>query len=311
MEEIAIKNYMTKPLIGFIGQGWIGKNYANDFENRGFSVVRYALEEPHISNKDKIKECDIVFIAVPTPTTPSGFDASIVQNAVSLVGVGKIAVIKSTMLPGMTTKIQAANPAQIVCVSPEFLTEATAAYDAAHPNRNIIGISLDTAEHRAAAATILEVLPKAKFELVCKAEEAEYIKYGGNNWFYFKVMFVNMLYDLAQDDGCSWDVIRDGMAADSRVGSSHLIPVHESGTLGSDNYHLIAQEPKKVTGKRGAGGHCFIKDFAAFAKLYEEHFPDDAEGIAVLTSLEKKNIKLLKTSGKDLDLLHGVYGADI
>ena len=60
----------TKEKIGFIGQGFIGKNYADDFERRGFEVIRYALEEPYRANKEKIRECDIVFIAVPTPTTP-------------------------------------------------------------------------------------------------------------------------------------------------------------------------------------------------------------------------------------------------
>ena len=68
----------TKPLIGFIGQGFIGKNYADDFEQRNYKVVRYALEGTYAGNKDRIKECDIVFIAVPTPTTPEGFDLSIV-----------------------------------------------------------------------------------------------------------------------------------------------------------------------------------------------------------------------------------------
>ena len=64
--------------IGFVGQGWIGKHYADNFEARGYMVVRYALEEPYVKNKEKIKECGIVFIAVPTPTSPKGFDASIV-----------------------------------------------------------------------------------------------------------------------------------------------------------------------------------------------------------------------------------------
>ncbi|MEY3784652.1 MAG: hypothetical protein RLZZ230_974, partial [Candidatus Parcubacteria bacterium] len=50
--------------IGFIGQGFIGKSYADDFENRGFEVVRYALEELYINNKELIKDCDIVFVAV-------------------------------------------------------------------------------------------------------------------------------------------------------------------------------------------------------------------------------------------------------
>jgi len=33
---------MEKQKIGFIGQGWIGKNYADNFEERGFTVIRYA-----------------------------------------------------------------------------------------------------------------------------------------------------------------------------------------------------------------------------------------------------------------------------
>ena len=58
-----------KLLIGFIGQGFVGKNYADNFERRGFSVVRYALEDPYRANKKKIRECDVVFICLPTPTT--------------------------------------------------------------------------------------------------------------------------------------------------------------------------------------------------------------------------------------------------
>lgn len=120
-----------------------------------------------------------------------------------------------------------------------------------------------------------------------------------------------MLYDLAQNDDCNWEIIRNGMSADPRVGSSHLMPVHASGTLGSDNYRLLPKKNKKTKGGRGAGGHCFIKDFAAFRQLYKESFPKDREGVAVLEALERKNIKLLKSSQKDLDLLRGVYGKTI
>jgi predicted dinucleotide-binding enzyme len=71
--------------IGFIGQGWIGKNYADNFVDRGYSVVRYALEQPYSDNKDSIKECPIVFIAVPTPTTKQGFDDSYVRDALTVL----------------------------------------------------------------------------------------------------------------------------------------------------------------------------------------------------------------------------------
>lgn len=301
---------MQQPTIGFIGQGFIGKNYADDFEERGLTVVRYALEEPYRSNKERIASCDIVFIAVPTPTTPQGFDARIVSEAVGLVGVGKIAVIKSTVLPGTTNAIQSRYPDRTVFMSPEFLTEATAAHDARHPHRNIVGISEDTTAQRKSAERVLSVLPPAPYATIVHAKEAEYIKYGGNNWFYFKIIFINLLFDLAQSDGCDWNVIKEGMAADPRIGSSHLNPVHAGGAKGETlRYNELHLEPLHKSG-RGAGGHCFIKDFAAFSALYRERFPDDERGTAVLKALECKNIDLLTTTKKDLDLLAGVYGTE-
>ena len=302
---------MDKLQIGFIGQGWIGKNYADDFENRGFQVVRYALEEPYIKNVDKIKQCDIVFIAVPTPSTPKGFDFSILEKAIKNVGKGKIVVIKSTLLPGTTEKLQQKNKDKFIFHSPEFLTEATAAHDAANPKRNIIGIAKDNKIYKDKAQLILSVLPKAPFELICKAKEAEFIKYAGNNWFYLKVVFMNLLYDLVVASGSDYDVVREGMAADIRIGRSHLIPVHKSGTLGSENFGLIKNKKKQKEDGRGAGGHCFIKDYAAFVELYEKSLPKDFVGLKMLKAVEDKNIELLIKSNKDLDLLSGVYGKSI
>jgi len=276
--------------IGFVGQGWIGKNYADDFEKRGYQEVRYSLEEPHNSNEYKIKDCDIVFIAVPTPSTPKGFDDSILRKVIKLVGKGKIAVIKSTILPGTTESIQKDNPDIFVFHSPEFLTEATAAQDTASPFRNIIGITIDNDESRKKADEVIKVLPFAPYTLICKSKEAELIKYGGNCWFYFKVIYINMLYDLAEKQGCSYEIIKNAMSADPRIGSTHLDPIHKTG--------------------RGAGGHCFIKDFAAFSEIYGKLIGDE-KGIKVLESLKNKNIDLLMKSNKDLDLLKGVYGDEI
>ena len=282
-----VKVAIGKPLVGFIGQGFVGKAYADEFEKRGFKTVRYALEEPYRNNKEKIRECDIVFIAVPTPTTEKGFDDSIIRGAVKLVGKSKTVVIKSTILPGTTASIQKENPDIFVFHSPEFLTEVTALFDAGHPTRNILGVPTLFKVAKTKATEVMAILPKAPFELITGAEEAELIKYGGNCWFYFKVIFVNMLYDLAAEKNIDWAVVRDAMSADPRIGRSHLDPIHKSG--------------------RGAGGHCFIKDFAAFAEMYRDAVGDTA-GRAVLESLQDKNIDLLLKSGKDLELLTGVYG---
>jgi UDPglucose 6-dehydrogenase len=284
------------PRVGFVGQGWIGKNYADDFEERGFSIVRYGLEPEYRGNKDAIAGCDIVFIAVPTPSTPQGFDDSIVREAVSLVGAGNIAVIKSTMQPGSTEAIQTQYPAMLVLHSPEFLREANAAYDAAHPARNIIGIPEDSEKYRAAAARVLAVLPEAPYTHTCSAREAEYVKYAGNAFLYMKVVFANLMYDMAEADGCDWNAIREALSADPRIGGSHLKVLHES-------------RPGVAPG-RGAGGHCFIKDMAALREKYEKLFPQDAAGSRFFRALECKNNSLLTESGKDIDLLRGVYGDD-
>lgn len=277
----------TKPLIGFIGQGWIGKNYANDFEARGYNTVRYSLEEPYIENQEKIKYCDIVFIALPTPTTPEGFDDSIVRKSIDLVGKGKIAVIKSTIVPGTTESIQNDYHDVFVMHSPEFLAEATAAHDASHPTRNIVGIPIDSPEYREKAELVLSVLPDSPVNKVCEAKEAELIKYGANCFLYFKVIFANLLYDLSQSYGNDYETVKTLVGADPRIGMSHLDPINKSG--------------------RGAGGHCFIKDFEAFIDFYKKQVGDE-KGIGALEAIRNKNVELLRQSNKDLDLLLGVYG---
>lgn len=279
-----------KQKIGFIGQGWIGKNYADNFEQRGFEVVRYALEEPYVQNKEKIKDCDMVFIAVPTPSTPKGFDDSIVRGAVKLVGPGKIVIIKSTIVLGTTVSIQKENPDIFVLHSPEFLREESATHDAANPDRNIIGLPVMNETYQNKAKEVLQVLPKANFNKIMKAEEAEMVKYFGNCWLYVKVIFTNIFYDLVAENGLNWDNIKDAVSADPRIGKSHMDPVHKNG--------------------RGAGGHCFIKDFYAFSRMYEKYVQDDI-GTEVLRSMEKKNNELLIKSNKDLDLLRGVYGEEV
>lgn len=274
--------------IGFIGQGWIGRNYANDFEARGYDVVRYAKEPDYSKNLPKLQTADYIFIAVPTPTTPSGFDYSIVREVLSLVPSGKVAIIKSTLLPGTTDELQSEFPNITVIHSPEFLTEKTAAADAAAPNRNIIGLTDRDKNNTELAKKILAILPKAQSEFIVSAKEAELIKYAGNCFLFTKVVFFNLIYDLANSTGLNYESIKNAVVADPRIGHSHTDPVN-------------------VDKERGAGGHCFIKDTEAFRQLYIETV-GDAKGNDLLTALVEKNNDLLMKTNKDMSILKGVYG---
>jgi len=279
-----------KPLIGFIGQGFIGKNYADDFEKRGYSVIRYARRIPFVVNKEKIKKCDIVFIAVPTPTTPKGFDFSVVREVIKLVGVGKIAVVKSTILPGTAKVLQKKYPDRIILNSPEFLSEVTAAEDAANPFSNIVGMPENSIRHEKAAKRVMSVLSKSPFNLICSSEEAELFKYIHNASGYTQIVFFNLMYDLAKVLGVDWRVIESAVKTDPYIPNRYARPIHKSG--------------------RGAGGHCFIKDFEALSALYCEQFPN-SKGCALFKATVAKNRELLIESGKDLELLKDTYGNEI
>ncbi len=282
---------MKKPLIGFIGQGWIGKAYADNFEERGYKVIRYSLEKPWVKNKDFIKECDIVFVAVWTPTTPKGFDISVVKSVLPLVGEGKTAVIKSTVLPGTTEKLQKEFPKIKLLFSPEFLSIASHIHDAAHPFANLVGMPLDDAKHYIAAEKVMKTLPKAPFSLICKSVEAEVFKYTHNASGYTQVILFNLMYDIAQKFGANWDVVNRAINADPLISKRYSNPVHKSG--------------------RGAGGGCFIKDVSALRSHMQRHLAGDKLSIKVLQAMEAKNIELLTSTNKDLDLLEGVYGPSV
>jgi UDP-glucose 6-dehydrogenase len=175
-------------------------------------------------------------------------------------------------------------------VNPEFLSVATAKHDASHPTRNIIGIPVVNDEYRKRALEVMGILPKAPFELVCDSTEAELIKYARNCVGYARVLMANIFYDLSQSLGVDYTSIKDAISADPDNGPAYANAIHKSG--------------------RGAGGECFIKDFAALKSFYEAN-SHDALGLDMLKSMEKKNIELLKSTNKDMGLLKGVYGDKI
>lgn len=281
---------MVQPCIGFIGQGFIGKHMADEFETRGYDTVRYSLEAKFVDNKAALRNCSVVFIAVPTPTTPDGFDFSIIEQALRLLGDGTTAVIKSTVLPGTTEQLQERFPALYILHAPEFLREQSAAEDTKHPERNIIGIPHDSEAFRSRAEAVLAVLPVAPYSVITSTRSAECIKYIGNSFLYTKLLFMNIAYDFTQAAGAEWNDVREAVSHDSRIGNSHTNAVQPDG--------------------RGAGGHCFIKDFEAFLDYCQDTL-HDSRSTAVLTALRNKNNQLLLDTHKDLDLLHGVYDENV
>jgi UDP-glucose 6-dehydrogenase len=295
--------------IGFIGQGFIGKSYADDFEERGFDVVRYSLDAEYVGNLEKIKECDLVFVAVNAGTKPLAgekrsdgkqktyFDDSNIKAVIPLTREGAIVVIKSTLQPGMTKSLQAMFPDRVIMHSPEFLTEMTAKDDAKKPLRNIIGITENREELKNIAGQILKLFPVSDYEKVIDSNTAELIKYGANAFLFTKILFSNLFFEIVEAHGSEWDEVREAIGVDPRIGPHHM------------DLHL-AVDPMGVYKRRGAGRSCFIKDMAALSKLYAEMFGEESESVKMLRAMEYKNVEVLKKFDRYVDIVESVYGKE-
>lgn len=295
--------------IGFIGQGFIGKSYSDDFETRGYQVIRYSLDPAHIDNVSKLHQADTVFIAVNAATKPkigslrddgtpmTYFDDSNIKAVIPLTKPGTTVVIKSTLPPGKTKELQDLFPDRTIFHSPEFLTEETAVADAKNPLRNIIGVVDMTPENILKAEGILQMFPTSTYQKVLPATTAELIKYGANAFLFAKILFTNVFYDLVEHHDQNWKIIQEAISADPRIGPHHM------------GLHLKTDDDMSPR-RRGAGRSCFIKDMAQISEMYASDLPEKKKSLAVLRAMEYKNAELLRDFDRYVDILESVYGKD-
>lgn len=287
---------MKSPNIGIIGVGWVGIQLKRYFEEiRGYKAGKnlFLHDIDPMKCAGDINQADVIFITVPTPRNPKddSCDLSIVADVIKNLREnlpsrevterqGKIIVLKSTIPPGTTEIFQKEYPRHKFLFNPEFLKERTAWQDMLRPDRQIIGFtekSLDV------AGLILSLLPKAPFmsphqQNQITATEAEFIKYAGNVYLVRKVNWANALANAAEKLGANYENIRKGMAADPRIGDSHLNVVHG--------------------GYRGWGGYCFPKDLDAFIQFSKKE--GLKEVVDILVADRNFNEALLKKQGLTL-----------
>lgn len=258
--------------IGIIGVGMVGGAMERYFRAQGVAPILYDPPKGFAS-KDELAKADLVFVCVPTPYDPrgGGFDLSYVEAAFGALTRPATVVIRSTILPGTTRSFARAYPQHTIMFNPEFLTEATADEDMRAPRRQVIGMLKE--EDRAQAEGVLEIIPKAPFAKIVRAEEAEMLKYFGNSFYALKVAFANQMYDLCQKLGIEYDTVKECAAAEPWIGAQHLTVAHK--------------------GYRGYGGKCLPKDTRAILQLARKNDID----LSLLKSAEEFNNALLKTQG--------------
>jgi UDPglucose 6-dehydrogenase len=234
-----------KTITGIIGLGAASDAIEKQLAAQGYTPRTFDPRRG-IGTAESINEADIVFICAPAPYREStGFDSSALEEAVSLLEGSKVIVIRTTVLPGTTEAYQFRYTQHCFLFNPAFLTQASAG-ETPQPDRQIIGY---TAQSRHLAESVLSFLPAAPYTRLMPAREAELAKYMTNAFLAMKVTFANELFDLATALDIDYNTVREAVAADARIGDSHL--------------DVLAD------GYRGYGGESLPRDTKALLELSE------------------------------------------
>ena len=250
--------------IGIVGQGFVGSAIREGLGNF-YKIYTYDLDESkcNTTHRNLVRKSDIIFACVPTPMRKNGScDTRILEDVISKINDEARSdpdrnrptiVVKSTVPPGTTAKMDKIATVCDVCFSPEFLTEANSFDDFKNQTRIIVGG--DPARRSSGARKVKSMFRKAFPRIpiiITKHETAEMVKYFTNCFLATKVTFANEMYKICQSAGIDYDKVSEYALYDGRIGNSHL------SVPGPD-------------GDYGFGGHCFPKDLAAMIYFAENN----------------------------------------
>jgi UDPglucose 6-dehydrogenase len=241
--------------VGIVGQGFVGSALTKVFScyNRVYTYDKAHKQlSTHTSVSALSHSCDVVFVCVPTPMRPDGScDTSIVEKVcLEACGTGRqnIIVIKSTVPPGTTAKINDICVDSQVVFNPEFLLERNAEEDFRNTSRVILGGPRPATTRLRQFYT--RVFPKAQI-IKTDSTIAEFVKYLINSFLAAKVSIANEFSSLCREKGVDYDKVIEYAVHDERLGSSHWAVPGPDGLL-------------------GFGGSCFPKDLNALIQIAEE-----------------------------------------
>ena len=282
-----------KQKIGIIGKGFVGSAVQFGFSPSvgcDAKVRVYDIDPTKSTHtlEETINESDFVFLSVPTPSNKDGsINIDMLDDALNNINdvseCKNVILVRSTVTPGTTQKLQMKYIDLNLLFNPEYLTERSAKFDFINQSRFIIGSGEATISKMYSenlADLFRDRFGESISILETNYETAEMIKYMSNCFFATKISFMNEMYKIAEKSNVNWEQAISGFVTDGRIGHTHLnVPGHD--------------------GKFGFGGSCFPKDVMAMIKYAEENGVD----MNVLKGTWKTNLQVRPE--KDWEQLKG------
>tara|TARA_B100000927_G_scaffold24460_1_gene18401 strand:+ start:226 stop:1548 length:1323 start_codon:yes stop_codon:yes gene_type:complete len=200
-----------------------------------------------------IRNTDVIFIAVGTPTNTENNEADLSQVFSCAEEIARniknntVVIVKSTVPVGTCDKVEEIinlkNPSLNfdVVSNPEFLREGSAIFDFENPDRIIVGT------HNKDSITTLNLIYKKQIDnefpiIFTTRRSSELIKYASNSMLAMRIIFINEIADLCEKVGADVNDIALGIGLDKRIG------------------------PEFLNAGPGFGGSCFPKDARALVE---------------------------------------------
>ena len=227
-------------------------------------VIRnYEVGRLHFTTEltEVLDQVEIVFSAVGTPPDEDGSaDLKYVLDVARTIGRAMnkylLVVTKSTVPVGTARRIRQTIADELdrrgvtidfdIASNPEFLKEGAAVKDFMHPDRIVVGVESDRA--RRLMEKLYHPFMLNNFRIIyMDIPSAEMTKYAANAMLATRISFMNDMANLCEIIGADVNMVRKGIGADTRIGSSFLY----AGC--------------------GYGGSCFPKDVKALISTASDH----------------------------------------
>ena len=210
--------------------------------------------------KKSVKESDIIFICVGTPTKKGGSSADLSQiynvtkEISSSINSFKIIITKSTVPVTTGDEIEKilsrknSKKKFSVISNPEFLREGEAIRDFSYPDRVVIGTNNKKAG-KIMKNLYSPLISKGASYLQTSRRAAELIKYASNAFLATKITFINEIANLCEKTGINVEDISIGMGLDKRIGSRFLRagPAYGGSCFPKDTKAIISTADKFKT----------------------------------------------------------------
>jgi UDPglucose 6-dehydrogenase len=237
---------------------------------------------------------NVHFVCVGTPqrTDTGGADLSQLNACIAMLApllvspclvVGKCTVPVGTAraLSEVLARLAPAGNAVELAWNPEFLREGHALEDTLHPDRIVAGVRSASAEALLRRVYAKQVAEGTPF-FVTDFATAELVKSAANAFLATKISFANAMSELSDAVGGDVITLAEILAADPRIGASHLVP------------------------GLGFGGACLPKDIRAFLVRATEL--GMSETLSFLAEIDAIN---LRCRARMIELVQKILGGSL